>query len=105
MRACTQLDLAALDRAGTFGIALSEGHISVRLRFDAETGRAFKSTKYSETQRVSEGDDGTVIVEFETPNTMELRWWILGYGRKCEVLEPSGLREEIEAAVRPEKSA
>jgi len=33
-------------------------------------------------------------------DTLELRWWLLGFGDKVEVLAPKALREEFSAVTQ-----
>ena len=39
--------------------------------------------------------DGTVLVEATVADTRQLRWWLLGFGGRIEVLEPQRLRDEL----------
>jgi predicted DNA-binding transcriptional regulator YafY len=36
-----------------------------------------------------------VLVEATVADTRQLRWWLLGFGGRVEVLEPEGLRGEM----------
>jgi len=46
-------------------------------------------------QQLTDLGDGTVLVEATVADTRQLRWWLLGFGGRVEVLEPQGLREEM----------
>lgn len=49
-------------------------------------------------QQFGEPDiDDFVTVRATTPDTQQLRWWLLGFGDKVEVLEPATLRAEFRA--------
>lgn len=36
-----------------------------------------------------------MTVRMQLPNSMELRWWLQGYGSNIEVLKPAKLRAEM----------
>lgn len=49
----------------------------------------------SADQQVTEPEEGSeyVIIEATVQDTMELRWWLLSFGKEAEILEPPMLRE------------
>jgi predicted DNA-binding transcriptional regulator YafY len=44
--------------------------------------------------------DGRVLLQATVLDTLELRWWLQGFGDKVEVLAPKALREEFRDAVQ-----
>jgi predicted DNA-binding transcriptional regulator YafY len=50
-------------------------------------------------QTITSDQDGFVRIETTVANTCQLRWWLLGFGDKVEVLEPKELREEFTSIV------
>lgn len=47
-----------------------------------------------------ERKDGRALVRATVADTTQLRWWLLGFGEKVEVLKPKRLREEFRAVSR-----
>jgi hypothetical protein len=48
-------------------------------------------------QRLTGQRDGRTRLQATVKDTMELRWWLLGFGDKVEVLAPKTLRDEFAA--------
>ncbi|PKN28375.1 MAG: hypothetical protein CVU64_13560 [Deltaproteobacteria bacterium HGW-Deltaproteobacteria-21] len=46
---------------------------------------------------VRKGVDGSIIFEAEVAGTDEIRFWVMNWGSKAEVLEPASLKEEVRA--------
>lgn len=72
---------------------MSQG-ISVRMRFDAATAALARHNR-AYWDSLVEADDGSVVVEFSSP---ELEWaaaTVLAYGPAVEVLEPAVLRDLV----------
>lgn len=88
---------------------IAEGHvdfgdgeqIKIELLFDPVAGRHLFETPLSDDQTISESKDGRLRVAATVADTLQLMWWILGFGHYVEVLKPVGLRSLIaEEAVR-----
>jgi predicted DNA-binding transcriptional regulator YafY len=56
-----------------------------------------KEKIWHESQKIHQHDDGSIIFEAQVAGTDEIRFWIMTWGSKAEVLEPESLREEIRA--------
>jgi len=48
-------------------------------------------------QRLTVWRDGRMRLQASVKDTLELRWWLLGFGDKVEVLVPKSLRTEFSA--------
>lgn len=70
---------------------------SIRLEvlFDAASARHLAETKLSDDQRLEPQPDGRVKVTATVPDTHQLRWWLLGFGDRVEVVGPEALRTEF----------
>ena len=70
---------------------------SIRLAalFDARTAVHLSERPLSKDQRMMPQKDGRVLLQATVHDTLELRWWLLGFGDKVEVLGPKALREEF----------
>jgi predicted DNA-binding transcriptional regulator YafY len=52
-------------------------------------------TRLAADQVVEDEGDDHFRVTATVNDTAQLRWWLLSFGSKVEVLEPQGLREEM----------
>ena len=77
-----------------FGI-VDEAAMPVKVRFSPTIAHTVRERLWHPSQRVTEEADGSVLLSFEAGGRMEIVSWLLSYGRHVEVLEPSGLREEV----------
>lgn len=74
------------------------GNKPLKLVFRMERGTAMHlhERPLSKDQKISDAaDDGFVTVHATVADTQQLRWWLLGFGEKVEVLEPAALRAEF----------
>ncbi len=58
-------------------------------------GNHLKESPISKNQKITETDDGFLIIEDEVDDILEFRWWIRAFGDTVEVLQPKSLREEF----------
>lgn len=68
---------------------------NIRLRFLPEIAHTVAEVQWHSTQKVTFEDDGSAIVEFRIDGLNEIKWWILSYGDRVQVLAPRALRHEI----------
>ena len=64
-------------------------------RFWKRAGLHLLETRLAADQVVEEADDDHFRLTATVNDTAQLRWWLLSFGSKVEVLEPQGLREEM----------
>lgn len=74
--------------------------IRLETLFDARTAVHLGERPLSKDQRLTPQKDGRVLLQATVRDTLELRWWLLGFGDKVEVLGPKALREEFGAVAR-----
>lgn len=82
---------------GAFGYRKSDSVICLKASFEKDATIHLEETPLSNDQMLTELPDGNVLVEATVADTGQLRWWLMGFGGRVEVLEPQGLREEIKA--------
>lgn len=82
-----------------FHYPLSPKSIRLRLRMDKGAAHHLEERPLAADQQIRLDDDDAVITA-TVADTEELRWWILGFGEKAEVLAPVGLRREIVASLQ-----
>lgn len=84
-------DLDAYIAAGHFAAPCSGETIELEVLFDADAAYHLRETRLSEDQVLTDQPDGRVLVKATVPDTGELRWWLLGFGKAVEILQPAGL--------------
>jgi predicted DNA-binding transcriptional regulator YafY len=73
--------------------------IKLEALFDARTAVHLSERPLSKDQRMTPQKDGRVLLQATVRDTLELRWWLLGFGDKVEVVGPKALREEFKDIV------
>jgi predicted DNA-binding transcriptional regulator YafY len=69
--------------------------VKVRIWFAPDAAGYIKEKIWHDTQEIVPQKDGSVIFEAEIAGTEEIKYWVMSWGSKAEVLEPQSLREEI----------
>ncbi len=64
-------------------------------RFWKRAGLHLLETRLAADQAVEDADVDHFRLTATVNDTAQLRWWLLSFGSKVEVLEPEGLREEM----------
>ncbi len=72
---------------------------NVRILFTKETAPYLYDRTWSNRQKMTLQDDGSLILDFDVQSFHELISWILSFGAKAKVLEPEWLRDEIRKQV------
>ena len=95
-KAIADFDLARhVEGEKAFAYPLHAGKIKLRALFDEEAALHLRESKLSADQEIIDKGDGRVLIEATVADTLELRWWLLGFGAAVEVLEPVALRDEF----------
>jgi predicted DNA-binding transcriptional regulator YafY len=71
--------------------------ILIKVWFHPDVAGYVREKIWHGSQKVHQQDDGSIIFEAEVAGTDEIRFWIMTWGSKAEILEPESLREEIRA--------
>jgi predicted DNA-binding transcriptional regulator YafY len=79
----------------SFGVYLGEPS-TVRIRFTPPAAGYIREKKWHDTQKITEGADGSVIFEARVAGLEAMKHWALSWGANAVVLEPASLRESIE---------
>lgn len=83
---------------GAFGI-IPGPRQRVRIRFDQSVARVVRRRRWHPTQRIRSVDGG-IELTMQVAGITEVRSWVLGFGDKAVVLEPTELRHEIAGELR-----
>lgn len=78
----------------------AEETIGLDLRMDAEVAKHLAETPLSDDQRMDEEDDHWSRITATVIDTQPLRWWLLAFGPRVEVLGPPQVREWIARELR-----
>ncbi len=78
----------------SFGVFHGEPQ-NVRIRFEAEAAGYISEKVWHKTQKIKPQKDGSLIFEARVAGTDEIKFWLMTWGSKAEVLSPKGLREEM----------
>jgi predicted DNA-binding transcriptional regulator YafY len=87
-------DLDDYISSGAFGFGGKET-ISLEAVFTNPSGNHLYETRLSTDQVITPLDHDRLKVTATVVNTEQLRWWLLGFGERVEVLAPLELRESI----------
>jgi len=71
--------------------------ISIKVWFHPDVAGYIKEKIWHESQKIHPQPDGSIVFEAQVAGTNEIRFWIMTWGSKAEVLEPESLREDIRA--------
>lgn len=89
-------DLQRFIDDGAFGFTSQLGTtIALKALFTHEAAAHLYECRLSEDQRISGDRDGWVLIEATVVDTPQLRWWLLGFGDRVEVLGPKTLHSEL----------
>ena len=81
---------------GTFDYAQELSNtIKLTVYFEPSAGSHLLETPLSEDQKIVHKRDGRLEINATVNDSMQLRWWLLGFGDKVEVVKPKKLRDEF----------
>lgn len=78
-----------------FAYKQSQNLIKLEVLFDKRTAQHLIETPLSSNQVVTEHDEDRMLLTAELPDTLELRWWLQGFGDNAEVLAPTEMRAKF----------
>ncbi len=81
--------------SGHLGVKRGEAKLSLHALFDGATAQHLAETPVSADQALAPQPNGRVLLTASVEDTNQLRWWLLGFGDRVEVLEPGALRAEL----------
>lgn len=78
-----------------FGIMVKGEPFAVMVKFAPSAATYVTERQWSANQQVERCDDGSVLLRIQAANEPECLSWVLGFGEKAELLEPTWLRDKI----------
>lgn len=82
------------------GFLLSNKPINLEVLFGASSGFHLTETPVSVDQALIQLENGKFLLKASLANTEQLRWWLLGFGDRVEVLKPKSLRDEFKKTAK-----
>ena len=92
--------LKAYVTSGEFSYRQSADLINLKILMTKERALHLKESKLHSDQQWTDRGDDTVEISAPVYDSLQLRFWLNGFGADVEVLEPKELREEFAAQVR-----
>lgn len=87
--------LQAYIDGGAFTYLRGESSIRLKAKFERDAALHLLETPLGDGQVLTATDGDSVLLETTVQDTAQLRWWLLGFGGRVEVIEPRSLREEF----------
>lgn len=87
-------DFAAL-AARRFGIIGGDRDYTVKIRFAREHAPYVLEREWHGSQSIAEAADGSVVLTLTANHLLEVKRWVLSWGRGAKVLEPEELAEAV----------
>ncbi|MHA1211602.1 MAG: helix-turn-helix transcriptional regulator [Candidatus Heimdallarchaeota archaeon] len=81
--------------SGEFGYKVTEKKIKLKVLFETEAVSHLRETRLSEDQTIKDQYDERALLEATVLDTLELRWWLRGFGDLVEIVKPKRLRDEF----------
>lgn len=78
-----------------FGIFNDGKPFTVKVVFSPWVARWIREDRWHPSQRFTERSDGSLQVDLEVTGTVDVKRWILSFGRDAEVLAPEHLRKAV----------
>ncbi len=83
----------------SFGVFHGEP-VQVQVRFSPDIAGYIAEKVWHDSQTIEFEKDGSILFTAEVAGTDEIKFWILNWGAKAEVLAPESLRDEIRDEAR-----
>ena len=71
--------------------------VKARIWFSPDAAGYIKETLWHDTRAIVPQKDSSILFEAEVAGTEEIKYRVMSWGSKAEVLDPQSLREEIRA--------
>ena len=81
--------------SGSFGYLQNSKMIRLKAIFERDATLHLEETPLSADQKLTPHSEDTVMLQATVSDTKQLLWWLLGFGGRVEVLEPTKLRNEL----------
>ncbi|MTW22827.1 diguanylate cyclase [Allochromatium palmeri] len=87
---------AFLDRSPVPATAAHGAVIALDVEFQSALYEAIRERPPRGTQQIDAPADGWFRLRAEVPDTLGLRWWLLGFNAQVRILQPESLKRELQ---------
>jgi proteasome accessory factor B len=78
-----------------FGIIANEKPVEVKIKFDRIAAKLVSEDMFHPSQRLIKNKDGSFMLTMKVSGLLEVKNWVLWFGKRATVLEPQSLRDKI----------
>lgn len=93
-------DFSLKDYLDNFWSVFNGEKIRISIKFCSQISDFIKSGKWHINQKITDLEDGSVILEMYLNNIADIKPWVLSFGKYAEVIEPNELRKEIKKELK-----
>ena len=86
--------------APMFGIFNDGKPFKVKVRFSSWVARGIREDRWHTSQTFTDLPDGSLQLDMEVTGTVDVKRWILSFGKDAEVMEPEHLRQAVAAEAK-----
>lgn len=83
------------ERGNAWRMIRGDTTYDVAIRFDADFAETVADTNWHPTQQINDHPDGSITFHCRVDGLDEIVWWVLGYGPKAVVEQPTELAERV----------
>ncbi|SFM74515.1 helix-turn-helix transcriptional regulator [Nitrosomonas communis] len=92
-------DLDAYIRDGNLDFLISDDNLELEILVDKQIAIHLSESKLAEDQQLTHLDNGQSLFKATSPDTGQLRWWLLGFAERIEILKPETLRQKFKETI------
>jgi predicted DNA-binding transcriptional regulator YafY len=85
--------------SGEFLFPEGQGNLKLQVLFEGWVAEHLAESSISTDQTLTVRKDGRVLLSATVRDSSQLRWWLLGFGDRVEVMKPKRLRDEFREIV------
>lgn len=78
-----------------FGVQWSEKEYEVEIWFSAQAAPYIRERQWHENQKIMENADSSLILKFTASHLMEIKRWVMSWGKMARVMTPTELADEV----------
>jgi predicted DNA-binding transcriptional regulator YafY len=83
-----------------FGVHWGGAKEQVKIRFSPKAGPYVKERTWHPSQEITDNADGSVVLSLTVDHSLELKRWVLSWGREARVTEPEKLVLELQEEIK-----
>ena len=74
--------------------------LSVKIWFSRNEARYIKEKRWARIQTIEDHDDGSLTLTMTTSGRRDVKRWVMSFGKEARLLEPEGMKADIEAELK-----